>query len=137
MGMTDRSHFEQLLLEAAKQPEKQRLLFVFARAGLPDHPSQQQSERFRSGEGGTLTPLMCVDKDPSELRDFEALSAEAARAGPPWQVVFAAGLAGAAGRPPTEAQIAPALEKMVHAIWSGSVGQFAAFDPTGASLTFG
>lgn len=78
-----------------------------------------------------------MDKSPSELASFDALSAEAARAGPTWQVVFAAGLAGAAGRPPTEAQIGPALEKMVHTVWSGSVGQFVAFDPTGAALTFG
>lgn len=129
--MTTDSHFQQLLRAAAEQPEPQRLLFVFAGAELPDHPTAEQRQRFLAGQGGALAPLMCVDKAPGDLANFEALLAESRRAGPPWQVVFAAGLSGFDGRPPTQSQIEPALEKMVNAVRLGSVGQFAAYDPNG------
>jgi hypothetical protein len=135
--MIEDRYFQQLLLAAADQPEPQRLLFVFARADLPDHPTPEQRDRFLAGRGGALTPLMCVDKAPADLADFQALLAESRRAGPPWQVVFAASLPGAEGRPPTQAQIGPALEKMVNAVWVGSVGQFAAYNPSGDPLTLG
>ena len=40
------SHFADLLDEARRQPEPQRLLFVCTRAELPDHPSEEQRRRF-------------------------------------------------------------------------------------------
>ncbi|TAJ70295.1 MAG: ribonucleotide reductase subunit alpha [Phenylobacterium sp.] len=129
--MTQGSHFQQLLRAAADQPEPQRLLFVFAGAGLPDHPTDQQRARFLAGAGGALTPLMCVDKAPADVADFDALVADSRRAGPPWQVMFAAGLSGFDGRPPTQSQIDPALEKMVNAVRLGAVGAFAAYDASG------
>src|SRR3569833_112375 len=98
--MDQASHFQQLLQAAAAQPEPQRLLFVFAGAELPDHPTPAQRERFTAGRGGALAPQMCVDKAPGDLADFDALVAESRLAGPPWQVVFAAALSGAEGRPP-------------------------------------
>jgi hypothetical protein len=89
-AMTQSSHFQQLLDAAAAQPDPQRLLFVFAAAELPDGATPAQRERFLAGEGGALAPLMCVDKAPGDLADFGALLAESRRAGPPWQVAFAA-----------------------------------------------
>lgn len=135
--MPQGSYFQQLLLAAADQTEPQRLLFVFARADLPERASTEQRARFDAGRGGTLTPLMCVDKSPAELADFDALLSESRRAGPPWQVVFAAGLSGAEGRPPTEAEIGPALEKMINAVWTGGVGEFAAFSSRGEPIQIG
>lgn len=132
--MTEISHFQQFLRAAAEQPQPHRLLFVFARAELPDNPTAEQRRRFLAGEGGALAPLMCVDKAPGDLADFEALAAESRRAGPPWQVVFAAGLSGQDGRPPTPAQVDQALEKMVHAVLQGAVSRFAAYDPQGEPL---
>jgi hypothetical protein len=134
--MIEGSHFEQLLRAAADQSEPQRLLFVFATAELPEHPTDEQRLRFAAGEGGALAPVMCVDKAPGEVADFDALLAESRRAGPPWQVVFAAGLSGFNGQPPTQSQIDPALEKMVNAVRLGSVGQFAAYTPSGEALQF-
>ena len=135
--MTQSSHFQQLLQAAAAQPDPQRLLFVFAAAELPDDPTPAQRERFAAGEGGALAPLMCVDKAPAELADFDALLAESRRAGPPWQVVFAAGLGGRNGQPPSEAQVDTALEAMVEAVRTGSFGRFAAYDPHGDPVEFG
>jgi hypothetical protein len=134
--MTDPSHFQQLLQVAASQAEPHRLLFVFAVSELPDDATPTQRARFLAGEGGALAPLMCVDKAPDELRDFEALLQESRRAGPPWQVVFAAALAGAGGQPPSEAQVESALQAMVQAVHDGGVGRFAAFGPTGHPLNF-
>lgn len=134
--MTQSSHFRQLLDAAAAQPDPQRLLFVFAAAELPDGATQAQRERFLAGEGGALAPLMCVDKAPGELADFEALLAESRRAGPPWQVAFAASLSGSGGVAPTTAQIEVALQSMVDAVRVGGVGRFAAYGPDGEPILF-
>jgi len=134
--MTHRAHFEQLLQAAAAQPQPQRLLFVFAGAELPDNPTAEQRKRFGAGRGGALTPLMCVDKAPEDIVDFDALVAESRQAGPPWKVVFAAALSGAEGRPPPKANIETALEKMVNAISFGSVRQFAAYAEDGDPIQF-
>lgn len=132
--MNEAAHFELLLRAAAEQAQPHRLLFVFAAAELPDRPTVEQRERFLAGGGGALAPVMCVDKAPGDLCDFNALVAESRRAGPPWQVVFAAGLSGADGKPPAQSQIEPALERMVHAVLLGSVGQFAAYDASGNAI---
>lgn len=134
--MTESSHFQQLLDAAAAQAQPQRLLFVFAGAELPDNPTPVQRERFLAGQGGALAPLMCVDKAPDELADFAALLAESRRAGPPWQVVFAAALSGRDGRPATAAEIEVALQSMVDAVRVGGVGRFAAYDPAGDPILF-
>lgn len=135
--MTDNSHFRQLLAAAAAQSEPQRLLFVFAVAELPDNATPDQRERFLSGRGGALAPLMCVDKAPRELADFQALVSEAERAGPPWSVVFAASLSGQAGRPPEKARIDLALETMTAAVRDGRLNGFAAYGPQGEFLEIG
>jgi len=135
--MRDTSHFSQLLAAAAAEPEPQRLLFVFAAAELPDRPTPEQEARFRAGRGGALGPLMCVDKAPRDLPDFNALVSEAERAGPPWSIVFAASLSGHAGRPPDKARIDLALETMVDAVRDGRISGFAAYGPDGDFLEIG
>lgn len=134
--MNQESHFQQLLRAAAAQDEPQRLLFVFAGAELPRSASEDQRARFLAGEGGSLTPLMCVDKAPGELADFDALLAESRLAGPPWRVVFAAGLSGRLGQPPSRAEVDEGLKAMAGAVRGGGVGGFAAYGPTGEPLDF-
>lgn len=130
------SHFQQLVTAALDQPEPQRLLFVFAAAELPDDATPAQRERFQRGEGGALSPLMCVDKAPEDLPDFAALVDESRRAGPPWTMVFAAALQGRNGGPPEQAEIDQALQIMVEAVRDGGFGRFAAYDTDGALITF-
>ena len=86
--------FDDLLRLAREQPEPQRLLFVFAAAGIPEDATPAQRARFEAGEGGTLTPLVCLDRPPDELESFESLVAESRQFGTDWTIVFVAALAG-------------------------------------------
>ncbi len=133
----DISTFDDLLLAARQQPDAQRLLLVFAGASLPEDASAAQRARFEAGEAGELVPLMCVDKDPWALSGFEALSAEAEAAGPPWALVFAAAIGGAGPRAPAEATVRAALERMVEAVRSGALDRFIPFDRQGHAVRLG
>ncbi len=130
----DISTFDDLLLAARQQPQAQRLLLVFAGASLPEGASAAQRARFEAGESGELAPLMCVDKDPQALSSFAALAEEAARAGPPWALVFAAAIGGDAARPPAEAEVTAALERMVEAVRGGDLERFIPFDRAGQAV---
>ncbi|MCV0416547.1 MAG: ribonucleotide reductase subunit alpha [Brevundimonas sp.] len=134
--MTTDSHFRQLVAAAQDQPDPHRLLFVFAAAELPQDSTPTQRARFLAGQGGALVPLMCVDKAPEDLRDFDALTEESHRAGPPWTMVFAAGLAGRNGHPPDKREIDGALQVMVEAVRDGGFGRFAAYDRDGDPIIF-
>lgn len=134
--MNELSHFEQLLAAAKAQSEPQRLLFVFAAAELPDNATPAERAQFEAGEGGALAPLMCVDKSPAELPDFHSLLEESRRAGPPWQVVFAAALSGQGGQAPSKPQIDGALQVMIEAVRDGGIGRFAAYDASGEPVDF-
>ncbi|HOC10496.1 MULTISPECIES: ribonucleotide reductase subunit alpha [Thermomonas] len=129
--------FQDLLDAAHRQPEPQRLLFVFAKVELPENASAQQRERFENREGGTLTPSLCVDKAPADIESFAALVAESATTGQAWDMVFVGSLAGRAGIAPSADEAAQPLRFMVNAINNGQVAQFATFDRNGAVLQFG
>lgn len=124
-------NFDDLLSAARRQPEPQRLLFVFAQAVLPDDSTAEQRARFEAGEGGALAPLMAVDKTPEEIRTFAALVEESRQFGPDWAVVFVASLPGRAGRPPTSQEVDQPLQRMIESIKSGSFGAYIPFDRRG------
>lgn len=134
--MSTTSPFDQLLQAAAAQTEPQRLLFVFATAELPADASPAQRQRHAAGRGGALAPLMCVDKAPQDVTGFDALVAESREAGPPWQVMFAAGLSGRGGQPPSDAQVEQALQTMVERVRGGQVEGLLALSPQGDALQF-
>lgn len=125
--------FSDLLDEARNQSDPQRLLFVFARAELPDDPSAEQRQRFEEGEGGVLTPALCVDKRPDELTDMAALVEEGRHTGVEWDVAFIAALSD----PDGDADVDPHLERMVELLKAGSVERFLAFDTQGDVLSLG
>ena len=128
------STFQDLLDAATRQDEPQRLLFVFAGAALPAGASAAQRAAVEAGEGGELTPLMCVDKAPGEIASFAALAAEAAQAGPPWAIMFAAGLSGRDGRAPTAADAEAPLQSMVEDIKNGRIDGMLPFDRNGVPV---
>ena len=128
--------FDDLLRAATEQPEPQRLLFVFATAGVDDDATPEQRARFEAGQGGTLTPLMCVDKLPGELASFDVLLAESREFEQDWDMVFVAALPGSGGVSPTSAQAEAATQRMVEAIKSGRIGGFIPFDAQGRPVQF-
>ncbi|MDM0037534.1 ribonucleotide reductase subunit alpha [Variovorax sp. J22G21] len=131
------SSFNDLLRSAREQAQPQRLLFVFATAGLPDDATPEQRESFQAGQGGTLTPLMCVDKTPDELESFDTLCEESREFGQTWDLVFTAAISGSAGLEPTSAQAEAPLQRMVESIKSGGIAGFVAFDGAGQPVQIG
>ena len=130
------THFDDLLRAARSESQPQRLLFVFAGAELPAGATAQQRAQFDAGEGGELAPLMCVDRAAEDLSGFTALTAEAAHAGPPWAIVFAAALSGRKGSPPTPQEAEGALQRMVDAIKDGRLDGMIPFDRNGEPVHF-
>lgn len=114
----DIESFDDLLRAARAQPEPQRLLFVFAAAELPEDCTPQQRARFDAGGGGTLVPLMSVDKDPGELADF-------------------AGLSGRGGRAPSAEEADRSLQRMIESVKTGAFSACIPFDRRGRPLQFG
>lgn len=123
--------FADLLLAAREQPEPQRLLLVFASVELPSDASAAQREAFERGEGGVLTPVLCVDKAPDEIADFAALCDESKNAGINWQLVFVGSLPGKAGHPPSADEAARPLKLMVESIRGGRIASFLTVDRQG------
>jgi hypothetical protein len=123
--------FDGLLQAARRQREPQQLLFVFAGAELPAGASAAQRADYESGVGGELAPLMCVDKAADALSSFDALCSEAARAGPPWAIVFTAALSGRDGQPPSTADTDAALRHMVEAVKAGRLSGMLPFNRAG------
>ncbi len=126
--------FEDLLVAARTQSAPQRLLFVFAEAGLPDDCTAKQRAGFEAGEGGSLTPVASVDKLPSELSTFAALVEESSQFSREWAVVFVAALAGHDGNEPTSEDADRQLQRMIEAVKSGSIGAYIPFDRQGMPL---
>ena len=128
--------FDDLLQAARGQREPQRLLFVFTAAELPLDSTPAERRRFDAGRGGTLAPLMYVDKTPGELDAFADLVAESRELRCEWSIVFVAALDGHDGRAPTSEEAEAPLLRMVDAIRAGSLGAFIPFDRTGAPVLF-
>lgn len=134
--MVNITDYADLLQSARMQPDAQRLLFVFASAELPDDADEIQKERFRAGEGGFLSPVMCVDKLPVELSDFSALVEESRQTGASWDIVFVAGMSGVADISPSSDEAEQPLMMMVEAIKNGHLGNLLAFNIQGEIVQF-
>lgn len=122
MSITD---YASLVASASQQEQQQRLLFTFTRA-----------EAEPGGQGKSLTPVLCADKLPDELKSFEALLEESKQMPAHWDVVFVAGLAGSGGQPPASQECEAPLRAMVKAIEEGRIDNLLAFDRSGELLRF-
>ncbi|MGJ7458807.1 ribonucleotide reductase subunit alpha [Halomonas sp. MA07-2] len=131
------TNFSDLINEARLQPDAQRLLFVFTRAELPDNPTPEQRQKFEQGEGGVLTPALCVDKAPEELSDMAALVAESKETGIEWDIVFVGALSGHGGEAPSAEQAEAQLQRMVESLKMGNVEAFLALDRQGQAVQIG
>ena len=109
---------------------------MFVSVELPADATDAQRARFDAGEGGTLSPVMCVDKAPAELADFAALRDEAHATGQPWDLVLVAALAGAAGAPPTAGQTEATLTRMAESVANGRLASWGVlFDRDGLPVS--
>ena len=125
------SSYEDLLNAANKQAEPQRMLFVFTSAELPDGHTKDQEEQFKARKGGTLTPVMCVDKLASERMGFASLVEESQQTGKNWDIVFVACMSGQSGIAPSSQETEQPLKVMIQSIKDGNIGSFLAFNREG------
>lgn len=128
--------FADLLQAARQQPDPQRLLFVFARAELPEGASPEETRRFKNGRGGALAPVMFVDKKTDELTSFAELVEESRQTGQSWDLVFVGCLGGRNGREPGDDEAQQALETMVKSVQGGKVSHLLAYRPDGEQVSF-
>lgn len=123
--------YSDLIRAAGMQAEPQRLLFVMACAELPEGATAEQISQFEQGEGGTLSPVLCVDKLPGEVSDFASLVAESERTGIHWDVAFVSAMSGRAGIEPNSDEAEQPLKMMMEQIQAGMVAQFLALSRDG------
>ena len=125
--------FDDLIAAARTQPTPQTLLMVFVDVELPPDASLDERTRFEQGQGGALTPRMCLDRAAADLSDWTDLAAEADQQSPAWRMVMVAALSGT----PKGDAIEQALNRMVMAVHQGQIEGFIPFDRQGQTVQFG
>lgn len=131
------SSYSDLIEASRSQEEPQRLLFVFCRAELPDDASADDKAAFERGEGGALTPVICVDKTPDEAPEFAALEEESRATGQHWDIVFVAAMSGRGGVNPSSDEAQQPLTMMVESIRLGHLGNYLPLDRNGQAVDLG
>jgi len=126
--------YADLIAAAKQQPEPQRLLFVLAKAELPQDATSSQQQRFAAQQGGALEPVLCVDKLPDEVTDFNTLIEESRHTGVEWDIAFIASMEGRAGHPPSSDEADQPLTLMVNKIKAGSIADFVTVNKQGELL---
>lgn len=123
--------YAEFIAAAKAQAEPQRLLWVLAKAELPNGYTDSQLALFEQGQGGALGPVLCVDKLPDEVADFSVLVAESAQTGVDWDIAFVGSLAGRAGIAPNSDEADQPLRLMLRQIEAGMIADFLTFDRQG------
>ncbi|MDO6822805.1 ribonucleotide reductase subunit alpha [Marinobacter sp. 1_MG-2023] len=131
------SSYSDLIKATESEQEPQRLLFVFCRAELPDDASAEEKAAFERGEGGALTPVICVDKAPQEASEFSALVEESRTTGQSWDVVFVAAMSGRGGTPPSSDEAQQPMTMMVESIRMGHISNYLPLDTEGNAVNLG
>ncbi|MDO6442981.1 ribonucleotide reductase subunit alpha [Marinobacter sp. 2_MG-2023] len=131
------SSYSDLIKATESEQEPQRLLFVFCRAELPDDASAEEKAAFERGEGGALTPVICVDKAPQEASQFSALVEESRTTGQSWDVVFVAAMSGRGGTPPSSDEAQQPMTMMVESIRMGHISNYLPLDTDGNAVNLG
>ena len=128
------SSYSDLVHASRSQADAQRFLFVFCRAELPDDASAEEKAAFERGEGGALTPVICVDKSPDEAPDFSALVEESRATGQAWDVVFVAAMSGRGGMEPSTDEAQQPLTMMVESIRLGHISNYLPLNTRGEAV---
>ncbi len=123
--------YQDFINAAQSQPEPQRLLWVFAKAELPNGYTDSQLALFQQGHGGALDTVLCVDKLPEEVIDFNTIVEESAATGAQWDIAFVGSMAGRAGIAPNSDEAEQPLRMMLRQIQAGIIADFLTFDRQG------
>ncbi len=127
----DITSYQDFIQMAKQQPEPQRLLFVLAKAQLPDQPTDAQKSQFEQQAGGNLEPVLCVDKLPEEVESFETLVEESKRTDIDWDIAFVCAMDGRGGHPASSDEATQPLEMMVQQIQAGMIKHFLTINKQG------
>ncbi len=117
--------FNDLLKMSGEQDQPQRFILLFANAEVDNPKKSKKHQR------GTITPVMCVDKLPSEIPNFKSLVTEADSVNKDWHFVFIASLSGHDGVAPTTEEADPFLNSMTNDVESGNISRYIVFDRDG------
>ena len=135
--MIEITNYASLLAVGRQQSEPQRFLFVFLQASLPDDYTDEDKQRFDSGQGGELQAVMCVDKTPDQLGSFSDLERESRGMGQDWKIVLVSCLSGRKGIAPDSDAVELSLNRMVETVQrGGDLSKFMAFDRKGEPVLF-
>jgi hypothetical protein len=104
---------------------------------LPEDASDQERAAFERGEGGALTPVLCVDKTPEEAANFDALVAESKATGQDWDMLFVAAMSGRGGVAPSSDEAQQPLTMMVESIRLGHIGHYLPLNRQGQAVSLG
>ena len=124
--------FDEFLAIARQQPEPQRLLLVFAKAGIEVDATPAERAAFERGEGGVLSPAVCVDRLREEVGSFGSLLEASTQAIEPCDILFVATMDGRGGHVPNSDEAVQPLRMMVEQIKGGRVSQLLAVDRSGS-----
>ncbi|MBW7470972.1 ribonucleotide reductase subunit alpha [Marinobacter sp. M216] len=129
------SNYSDLVQTSLAQVDAQRFLFVFCRAELPEDASAEEKDAFQRGEGGALTPVICVDKTPEEAPDFATLVEESRSTGQDWDMVFVAAMSGRGGMEPSSDEAKQPLTMMVESIRLGHISNYLPLNTRGEAVS--
>jgi hypothetical protein len=135
--MIEITNYKSLLTVGRQQSDPQRFLFVFLQAFLSDNHNDEDKQRFKSGQGGELKAIMCVDKNLSDLTNFTDLVTESKQMEQEWNIVLVACLSGKNSTFPTSEEAEEPLKLMVQAVQNGGdLSKYLAFDKQGGLIQF-
>ena len=116
---------------AVEKAQREMLREGASTVSVPIDATAAEKAQFERGEGGELSPVVCVDKRPEDVGSFAALLEESSHTGASWDILFVAAMNGRGGHAPNADEAVQPLKMMVEAIKSGRVGQFLAVDRDG------
>ena len=108
-----KSMFQELLEKTSSQEQPQRLLFLF----VDTH--ERRKKKKKNNHKGTISPVMSVDKLPSEIADFKTLVKDADDVNKEWDLILIACLSLDSGEEPKTEDAEPYLDKMTHDVMAG------------------
>jgi hypothetical protein len=111
--------FDGLLLMAGRQPQAQRMLFVFLKTVTQKDYTEAERAAVEADRGGALLPMFCVDLKVTEVRSLNALVSEADQQSTEWDKMLVACMNDEPTPQGARARVDAALKQMVARVQTG------------------